>query len=796
MSGRTLLSLIITLVLGITASSAQHVNASEWWADGNLEDWRSFADRAMSVIDRAAASDGALESLRLQLVERQHSAQRAIAPLETRLTRLTARLEALGEEIDGEDEVATASQMLRAALAGEMARITPQLAILNDVMIEADGLLDDLDRLRQERSRSRFAQRQSSPLAPDIWQASRLYVADHVRRTLAETRSAISNDVQRTIVLDQLPFTAGLLIAGLSLIMFAQRLATLIGQRLRSLKGHAEPCILHIETFFAGMLIPVIGIAVIALAARISGLVGANGHAILDALPVASALYLVTVWLCGTLFGRSRHALLAPPPDGYRMRLPVAFHLIGGALALHAVIDSIAIAGGASVAVLSGLVYPIQILGSIGLFIAARAVLDQARASLADERVPQAYGRIVTLAALTAMGVAVIGPILSSVGYADLADQVVMASVATFVLCTLSFAVQRLSTQLLMPLLEAGQPIPMLRVGLLPFVIGTLILFVSVQVLFLIWGASLGELGQLWIRLSHGIEVGQERIGILRLLAAIALFIALLLLVRLAQALLRHSLLPNTELDAGAQQALVTGAGYLGLSIAALVGVTTLGLDLTNLAIVAGALSVGIGFGMQTIVSNFVSGIILLIERPINEGDWIEAGGVSGTVKHISVRSTRIETFDRATVVVPNTDLMAGQVTNWTLGNSFGRLRVPVGVAYGTDPRQVETILIELASQHPALAKEPRPWVVFAEFGADSLNFELRGILTDVNQVVTARSDLNHAIAERFEQEGIAIPFAQRDLWIRNLDQLKSAMRDDTTEPASGSDDASDASRA
>ncbi|PJN94178.1 DUF3772 domain-containing protein, partial [Amaricoccus sp. HAR-UPW-R2A-40] len=303
------------------------------------------------------------------------------------------------------------------------------------------------------------------------------------------------------------------------------------------------------------------------------------------------------------------------------------------------------------------------------------------------------------------------------------------------------------------------------REGLMPVAVVSLIGLLCLPALALIWGARISDIAGVWYLVRDGVTYGGMRIS-LGMVTTFALVFGLLYgATRVVQSILRNTVLPRTRMDAGGKNALTTGVGYIGFMIAAVAAVSSTGLDLSSLAFVAGALSVGIGFGMQNVVSNFVSGIILLVERPIKEGDWIEVGGFAGYVRRISVRSTVVETFDRASVILPNTDLIAGTVLNRTHSGLSGRLQVPVAVALDTDPRQVERLLLEIAENYPLSLNEPSPRVLLMEIGPDAFLFEIRCWLRDVNFSLSAKSDMNFEILERFAAEGIRLQPYGREAW-------------------------------
>jgi small-conductance mechanosensitive channel len=276
---------------------------------------------------------------------------------------------------------------------------------------------------------------------------------------------------------------------------------------------------------------------------------------------------------------------------------------------------------------------------------------------------------------------------------------------------------------------------------------------------------------------TEGFQVGGLTIVPTHLLWAILVFAISLPLTGWLKGRLNTKWLVETRMEASAREALVTTFGYVAVAIAAMVALSLAGISFGNLAIIAGALSVGVGFGLQNIVNNFVSGIIMLVERPVRNGDWIVVGDTEGYVQRINIRTTTIQTFDRADVIVPNSALISGQVTNWTLGNTWGRIKMPIGVAYGSDVETVIQTLVDVANSHAEVIKGnpqlPDPYALFLDFGDSSLDFELRVIIRDIKRRRYVTSDLNRAINAAFNEKGIEIPFPQRDINFRGPLQVE-----------------------
>jgi len=291
------------------------------------------------------------------------------------------------------------------------------------------------------------------------------------------------------------------------------------------------------------------------------------------------------------------------------------------------------------------------------------------------------------------------------------------------------------------------------------------------MIIFQVWDPTGTVLGTISSYATDGIPMGDIRIIPTNIIAGIIAFVVLTAITGWVKVWIEKRWLRQITADRGARDALVTIVGYAGFTISLLVGLSIGGINITGLAVVAGALSVGIGFGLQSIANNFVSGIILLFERPIKSGDFISVGDVEGYVRKISIRATEIETLDNQDMLIPNAELVSGRVTNWVLHNPYGRLKLKIGVAYGSDVKKVISILQDIASSNNQVITDGRaspPKALFMGFGDSSLEFELRVRILDIKKRYDVLSELNLGVNDAFIKEAIEIPFPQRDIHIKD----------------------------
>jgi small-conductance mechanosensitive channel len=289
--------------------------------------------------------------------------------------------------------------------------------------------------------------------------------------------------------------------------------------------------------------------------------------------------------------------------------------------------------------------------------------------------------------------------------------------------------------------------------------------------LFQLWGIY-ASFGQAWEKIfEFKFAIGELTLSLGRILVAALLIYLVVSGSWFIRAFLDGEVFPRRQLDRGARDAIKKLINYSLLLFGIMMAISLIGLNLTSLAFLTGALGIGVGFGLQNIVNNFVSGLMLLFERPFKVGDMVVVDNETGTVRKIGLRSTIIETFDRSELIVPNSLFISGKVTNWTRSNQIARVRITVGVAYGSDIEQVLSLLKEAAETEPRVLSDPEPNPLFLRFGDSALEFELHFWIADVKDSLSVRSALCQEIASRFQAAGIEIPFPQRDLHLRSIDE-------------------------
>lgn len=767
---RSLLALCL-LALTVLAGTGPGLSQTAPQAEGpDYARWTVLAAAAERRVESPATREATLHIIRTQVVEMRAQFVAARTEHSARLAARRDQIAALGPPpAEGIIESPEITQR-RAELSQLVASREAQLRAAEEAFARAEAIVRDIDRVLRERQANALMALGPTPLNPANWlQAANTLISSGLT-LYGEAYNAWLDPALHDEMISDLPVTLGLLAIAALLLLRGRRwmehLTSMLLASSRFLRGRV------VAAFFVSLseiLVPFVGLTLLTQAIFLSRMTGPTIEALANELVNAGMALVLARWLSLHLFPLLDDARLALNLSPSQRRRARRMALLLGLMAGVEMLYSPFIAPDQQpLTAKAALMYPLVVLAAFFLWqLALTLGHHQPRKTLRNEvevdaspyfdRMLRLGLRLITLLALAA-------PLLGAAGYMAAARHLVFPAIASLALIGLVMVLHRLITAVHAAILgdeERGSE------GLVPALAGLVLSLGVLPLLALQWGARETDLIEIWNRFSTGIPLGETRLSPGNILSFLVAFLLGFMTTRALQGALGSAVLPKTSMEKGAQKAIVSGVGYLGITIAALVAFSVAGIDLSGIAIVAGALSVGIGFGLQNIVSNFVSGIILLIERPVSEGDWVQVGETSGIIERISVRSTMIQTFDRSKVIVPNADLISGAVTNFTKSSKSGRVIVPVGVAYGTDTRRVAAILTELVASEPLVVLEPKPSVLFLRFGASSLDFEIRAILHDVNFKLAVTSELNHKIAARFAQEGIEIPFPQTDVWLR-----------------------------
>ena len=776
------------------------VMSPAWAQEPALPDygrWERVATQAEQLAQDGDTAPAQLESIRADVVEWRSRFEEAQGVNGERIATLEAQIAALGPApadgaTEAEDVAARRADLQRQLSEAQAPRLTAV-----EAFSRADAIVRQIDDSLARRAASQMAQQSTSPLLPGNWIAAASETRRLAEGIIENTGQRISERATWPELKPRLPHVLGYLVAALLLLTLGRHWVETLPRRISARTSDYSRAAVTFVVSLLQIVLPMIGIYLLISALTATGVFGPWTRPFLEALPGARVILFGSAWLASQLFpGQAINYDTVNMGPRSRQQARWLTNTLGAVFAVHYVASQAFLP-------LSGLVERSSNLQRIPLNFAEGAavvynfVLIAVAAALMfklgnvlrrlkpwSDRSGASYRhRVLAWAGRLTRIVSILAVALTALGFVNLGNLATWPWLQSLALIGLLVLLQDFIADVF-NMLKRGQEGA--REGLAPLLIGFALIVLSVPVFMLIWGASVNELAEYWVRFRQGATLGGVRLSPGAVLMFIVVFAIGYSITRAVQGALRTSVLPKTKLDAGGQNAVVSGIGYVGIVVAAMLAITSAGIDLSSFAIVAGALSVGIGFGLQNIVSNFVSGIILLIERPVSVGDWISAGGQQGIVKRISVRSTQVETFDKQQVIVPNSDLISQPVTNWTRQSKTGRIIIPIGVSYGSDTRKVTRILTEIIEDQPLVTIDPAPAVLFRSITVDALNFEIRAVISDVGSGLSVTSEVYHQIVERFIREGIGMPFTTRDIWRggQDLPDAGADKGDDVPPPA------------
>lgn len=734
-------------------------------AEGNFDARLGNVAAAARVLLASPDADSqSVEQLREELLALRGEVSETIRRAQSVYDQANGRLKALEPApADGAEEPPELAQH-RETLAAAAAQAQVPLLRAQEAASEIDTLVTQIDEEVWRRLSVELRAMGPSPLFPRNWGEAleEFGQIQHELRRSAEAALTWDSDTASTVT-RTVPRSLAVIVFGIAIIVsLRSRLTNWTERSLKRARGARMIAWLVALRNIIRLLVPAVGAVLLFAALDPELLLGSDSIRIYN-LPRFVLVGIGAGWLASSVFAPRLPAFRLVHLDNAGARRGAGLiYLLGGVLGWHyLVIDSLS-GWQLSPAANSVLHFPVTLIGGWGLWRISGLLAEiQANIRLRDEALPpeeRTSALTLRLVSFLERAVWLIGigaPALAATGFFAASQATLYPMILTLGLVGAAIVLFDLMSKTLRGFLSLPDTAP--DRGLGPVILVALLLIVAAPLLALTWGARPSDLASVWLWLREGGTLGGVHLSLGIVLTFTAVFLIGVAITRATQSVLVSSVLPRTRLDVGGKTALTSGIGYLGYAVATLVAISATGLDLSSIAIVAGALSVGIGFGLQTIVSNFVSGIILLVERPVKEGDWIEVGTFAGYVRRISVRATQIETFDRASVILPNSDLISGTVLNRTHTGMVGRIEVPVSVTYDADAEAVAAMLLEIAEDHPLGVRDPAPVVLLMNLGPDTMDFEIRVWLRDVNFALTARSDINFAVVDRLRRENIRV---------------------------------------
>lgn len=759
---------LVFLFLAVTTTTAQ-------------TSWQSALDDVETILQSPDLSQDNRLLLRAKINEIIAEASATALKHREAVTLLQNLIATLGPE--PKDDEAAESAELSDRRHGLQVRITRTLASLKQAeiaIIRGEQFLQNMVDVRREELWDKLKARAPIPLLPSTWSRALL----DVRIITSLLRAATSDWVKSTVDDAQWKRSAGIISATLLLSIFlGWPLRLFLLRRFGQVPGISDPS--YLRRFIAAP-IEGIGRGLLPALALVSVLVVLISLELIQGIFASFISTVVSNFVVFLLIATTAQVTFAPSRPEWRL---VPFTDDSAKLAAHRFVMLAAILAIANTLAVATQWVPVslELVSVFTLFFGTACsfsviLLMQEKVWVSSSEAGETFSRdgkkrniwprIRNLVSI----VAVAAPMAGLFGYIGVTAYLLINIILTGLLFAGMALLHGLFGEAVKIILSdrADLPGPMRRFAkmgdgtrsTLAFSLTSLfdlvILIAASFVAMSVWGMQPEDIYTTANKALQGFSIGSYTFSLTSFFLAAFLFVAVLLGTRAIQWVIEDRIFPHTNLDRGIKDSLSKAIWYVGLITGAFIAVSTLGIDFSNFAIVAGALSVGIGFGLQNLVNNFVSGIILLIERPLKVGDWVVVGAQEGHVKRINVRSTEISTFQKATVIVPNADILSNSLTNWTHRDPEGRVDIIIGVAYGSNVEKVKETLLKCAKDHDEVKSYPEPDVLFMDFADSSLLFELRAYVKSIEKRIKIASDIRYAIDAAFRENKIEIPFPQR----------------------------------